>query len=147
MNQITRFWLFLAVAGILCFGLMFGAYGFAMDKNPCDEDVAKFCKNIKPGAAAMLECLEVHEDKLSAACKEYEAKMGGERLKRIEMREQVRNEANIRHSCRDDVTKFCKDVNPEQDGVAKCLREHENRLSATCRESIKAADAEKIKTK
>lgn len=139
MNQITRY---IVAVSILCFGLLFGTYGFSADKNPCDEDVAKFCRDIKPGTAAVMECLEAHEDKLSAACKAYESQLGGVRGK-YEMREQVRYERNIRHSCMEDIKKFCKDISAEQGGVAECLRKQEKNLSADCRESLKAADVEK----
>ncbi len=59
------------------------------------------------------------------------------------MREEVRNEANIRKACREDAARFCKDVNPEQGGVVKCLKGNEESLSTPCRESLKAADMEK----
>jgi len=143
MNQIARFQVSFVAAGFLCLSIMFGTYGFAAEDNPCTNEISKFCKNIKPGTSAMMDCLDAHENNLSAACKEYEATMGG---KRSEMKEEVRQEAKIRQACSGDVAKFCKDVNPKQGGVVKCLRDHKNSLSAACKESIKAADAEKLKT-
>jgi hypothetical protein len=142
MKQIYRFYLATLVAGLFCLGLMFSASVSAADESPCAEDIAKFCKNIKPGTNAMMDCLEEHESKLSDACKEHEAKMGGSR---VEMREAVREEKKFRQTCNDDIAKFCKDVNAGQGGLARCIKEHVNELSAPCRESVKAMQDERIK--
>jgi len=115
------------------FGFMFSINAYASDQNPCSKEMAMYCKNLTPGTSAMMDCLEKHENKLSNACKDYEAKMGGSR---VEMRENVRNISELRQACKDDTTKFCKDVNPEQDGITTCLKKHENKLSAMCRKSI-----------
>ena len=138
--QLNRTYPAILITGFICLAAMLGADACAADKNPCTEDIAKFCKNIKPGTTALMDCLESHENQLSSACKEYEAKMGG---KRVEMKEEVRDEAKIRQACRDDVAKFCKDIDPKQGGIAKCLKGHANGLSAACRESMKTADVEK----
>jgi hypothetical protein len=45
--------------------------------------------------------------------------------------------------CAEDAAKFCKDVKPGQGGIAKCLKEHESELSASCKDSI-AAMKEKV---
>jgi hypothetical protein len=140
MKQINGIYPAILFIGFICLAMMLGTYAYAADKNPCSEDIAKFCTNIKPGTTAMMDCLESHENQLSAACKEYEAKMGG---KKVEMREKVRDAAKVRKACRDDVAKFCKDVDPKQGGVAKCLKEHASELSVACRESIRMADVEK----
>jgi hypothetical protein len=142
MKQMNRIYPAILITGFICLATMLVTDACAADKNPCTDDIAKFCRNIKPGTTAMMDCLESHENRLSAACKEYEAKMGG---KRVEMREEVRDEAKIRKACRDDAAKFCKDIDPKQGGVVKCLKEHANGLSAACRESIKVADVEKKK--
>ncbi len=132
------------VAGFFCFFLMGGTYASAAGENPCSEYIAKFCKDVKPDGAAIMECLEKHEGELSAACKAHEAKMGG---KKIEMREEVREKVLLRQACRDDIAKFCKDVAPKTGGIEKCLNEHIEELSPRCGERARAAGAEKEKIK
>ena len=143
MKQICRLYFATLVAGFCCLGLMFSTHVFAADKKPCAEDIAKFCKNMKPGTNAMMDCLEEHESELSDACKDYEAKMGGSR---VEMREAVREEKKFSQTCKEDIAKFCKGVSPGQGGLARCMKEHVNELSAPCSESVKAMQDERKKT-
>ena len=121
---------------LLIIGTMFGPVASAADQNPCTEDIAKFCKNIKPGQAALMDWLEEHEAQLSDACKDYEAKMGGAR---VESREAVSQQMRIRTACRDDVAKFCNDVTSGSGGISTCLKKHESELSFACVDALKAA--------
>jgi len=134
MKQMNRVYLAILAAGLLCVGLMFSPGASAADKNPCSDDIVKFCQSIKPGAVALMECLEKNESKLSGACKEYEATLGG---KRVERREQVREMAQFRQVCRSDMGKFCNDASPTQGGMLTCLKDHEKDISAPCSESMK----------
>ena len=135
MKQMKRVNLAIMAAGLLCVGLMFGTDASAADKNACSEDIAKFCQNIEPGMIALMDCLEKHENELSGACKEFEATMGG---RRVERGEQVREKIKFRQACMSDMAKFCKDANPTQGGMLKCLNDHEKELSVPCSEIIKA---------
>jgi hypothetical protein len=130
------------LAGLFFLSLMFPVCVSAVEKNPCAEDIAKFCKNIKPGTNAMMDCLEKHESVLSDACRDYEAKMGGSR---VEKEEWVREKKVFSQTCKDDIDKFCKGVNPGQGGVVTCLKERVDKLSAPCRESVKAMTDERKK--
>ena len=38
--------------------------------------------------------------------------------------------------CRDDAARLCKDVQPGEGRVARCLKEHANELSPACKENI-----------
>jgi len=135
MKRIGKLSLATIAACLLCFGLMFGTAASVADENPCSEDIARFCENLKPGTPALINCLEKHENELSGACKDYETKMGGGKTER---REQVREAIRFRQTCTNDIAKFCGDANPEQGGVMKCLNEHENELSTSCSDSMKA---------
>ena len=44
-------------------------------------------------------------------------------------------------ACSGDVAKFCKDVQPGEGRIIKCLKEHEKELSPACRQHV--ADMEK----
>ena len=143
MKRIRRACLLTVAASFLCFGLMSEINVFAADQNPCSADIANFCKDVKPGRKAIMNCLERHESQLSDACREYEAKM---EKTRVESREAKMHQMQFRQACKDDMAKFCKEADPAQGGSLKCLKEHENELSAPCNESIKAMQADKEKT-
>ncbi len=130
--------------GLACFCLILSADALATDgkKNPCSEDIAKFCKDVKTDSRSILNCLEEHGNELSEGCKAHKAKMG----RRLETREEIRATAKFRQACKDDIIKLCKDANPADGGVIKCLKEHEKELSSPCGESLKATMKEKKKT-
>ncbi len=48
-------------------------------------------------------------------------------------------EVNKTGPCKDDIEKFCKDVKPGQGRMLECMREHENRLSQSCKDHIAEA--------
>ena len=39
-------------------------------------------------------------------------------------------------ACREDVAKFCKDVQPGGGRLVKCMKEHEKELSAACQQQV-----------
>ena len=139
MRQFKRFYLTVMVACVLCSGLMFGTNAFAADNNPCSKYIEKFCQNEEPGWITTMNCLQKHENELSEACKDYEAKRGGPRSER---REEVREMIAYRQTCMNDISRFCGETNPEQGGILKCLKSQGNEISAPCRESIKVMEEE-----
>ncbi len=143
MKRIQMACLITVAASLLCFGSMFEINVFAADQNPCSEDIAKFCKDVKPVRRAIMKCLELHESQLSDVCREYEAKM--ERT-RVESREAGMHQMRFRQACKDDMAKFCKEPASAQGEPLKCLKAHENELSVPCNESIKAMQGDKEKT-
>ncbi len=142
MKQAERIYLGVLIAAFLIVGPMFAARASAADKNPCAQDIAKFCKDVKPDFRSIMACLEEHENELSDACKTHEAKMGG---RRMEVREEIRERVKFRKACNDDIVKLCKDADPAGGGVVKCLQQHEKELSAPCGERLKALLGEKNK--
>jgi|WetSurMetagenome_2_1015567.scaffolds.fasta_scaffold218195_2 hypothetical protein len=123
--------------GLLCVsGLAFGAGAPVTSKNPCSEDMAKFCKDVKPGQRAMVDCLERHESQLSDACRDYEAKM--EKV-RTESREAQMQQMRVRQACKDDVSKFCNDPKLGSAGLTACLKEHGSEVSVPCKDALDQA--------
>ncbi|HEX7534228.1 MAG TPA: cysteine rich repeat-containing protein [Syntrophales bacterium] len=139
MKRMNRIYPMILIAGFICLAMMPGAYAYAAEKNPCSDDIAKFCSNIKFGTPAMMNCLESHEGQLSAACKEYEATMEG---KRVESMERVKLYTKFRQACSADVARFCSDADPKQGGTVTCLKGHANEISPACSETIKMIEAE-----
>jgi Cysteine rich repeat len=110
---------------ILCVAALplVGTEVWAGDARPCADDVAKFCKDVKPGGGRLAKCLKEHEKELSAACRAHQA----------EVRTKVKEAFQ---ACHDEVSQFCKDVKPGGGRIVKCLSEHEAELSAECREKL-----------
>jgi hypothetical protein len=133
MKRTKRMNLAIMAAGLLCAGLIFGTNASAAE-NACSEDIAKFCQNIEPGRTALLDCLEQHENELTAACKAQEATMEGRRTERMET---ARQAIKFRQACQNDMARFCTDANPAQGGMLKCLNDHEKEISVSCSESMK----------
>jgi hypothetical protein len=131
-------------AGLLCSGLVVGTQAASEADKACADDIQKFCKNVEGGPAAILGCLEQHEAELSEACRVYEAKVEGRRSEGLERAKVL---MRFRRDCGPDIVKFCNDVNPEQQGLLKCVKEHEDGLSPACSTWLKAEKAEEPRAK
>lgn len=117
-------WLFLLVT-LFFLSLWIMTNASAQTTRPCAEDIAKLCKDVKPGGGDLARCLKEHEIELSPACKAFvvEAEKRTQEMK----------------ACRDDANKFCKDIKPGGGRIMKCLREHESELSPACKDRISQA--------
>ena len=131
MNRVT---LVIMIVGLYCAGVKSGTDASSADKNPCSEDIATFCPNIKPGTYSIMNCLEKNESKLTSACKDYEATLLGGKVERMENRNKIRR---FRLACRNDMAKFCNDATSMQGGMLKCLNDHENEISGSCSQGLK----------
>ena len=129
-------------------GLAFGAGAATTDKNPCSEDITKFCKDVKPGnRRAIMDCLERHESELSDACKDYEAKTENVRM---EAREVTMQQMKVHQLCKDDISKFCNDPKLGSDGLTTCLRGHGSEVATPCKDALdqaKGGAEEKVQKK
>jgi hypothetical protein len=143
MKKTESYVLGLAIVGLVFWTLICVLPASAAENNPCSEDIAKFCKNAAPNRTAIMECLETNEKKLTAACKDYEAKvMEGIRG---EKREQVKAQKKFLQSCRTDITKLCKNAEYQVGGYVKCVNDHKKELSSTCAAWVAAQQEEKTK--
>ncbi len=131
MGYYDRIHIDVVIVVIVCIGLMFSPVATAADQTACSQDIVKFCKNNRESKADILYCLKAHENELSTSCKEHITKTSDMRERAIE----------YPPVCKDDVSKLCKDVKPDKGAIANCLKEHENALSASCKEhTIDAAE-------
>jgi hypothetical protein len=92
-------------------------------QGPCREDIQKFCAGVQPGGGAFRDCLKQHETELSPACQQH--------LQQMKSRM-----AAWRQACEGDVQKLCSGVAPGRGGIVRCLRQHENDLSQTCKDQL-----------
>ena len=67
----------LYVLMLVLFGMIIGTTvsGYAAQGNPCEGDIAKFCKNIEPGDGRILRCLTLSEENLTPACKQQRVRI------------------------------------------------------------------------
>jgi hypothetical protein len=107
---------------LLCLSAGGGAYA-AEGELPCAEEIAKYCKDVKPGGGRILDCLNGHQQDLSITCS-----------RKLEESKQKLMEAQ--QACTGDMEKFCKDVQPGQGRILNCLREHAQELSPACSQII-----------
>jgi hypothetical protein len=90
---------------------------------PCMEEIEKYCRDVKPGAGRLLECLGGHEKDLTPVCRNKvgEARARLEEAKRL---------------CEPDILKFCAGVEAGQGRLLKCLKGQQDKLAPACREKV-----------
>lgn len=102
---------------------LFGTEVLAAKDRPCADDVAKLCKDVQPGGGRLAKCLKEHDQEVSAACRSHQE----------EVKTKVKEAFQ---ACHDDVMQFCSNVQPGGGRIARCLKEHEAKLSTECREKV-----------
>lgn len=105
----------------------------AEEELPCADEIAKYCKDVKPGGGRILNCLNEHEKDLSVSCKN---KLEESKAKLMEAQK----------ACTGDMEKFCNGVQPGEGRILKCLREHKQELSPACKQ-VTVKTSEKVQEK
>ena len=136
--------LFTAIAITISFmiglTLTLGTNAIAAGNSPCADDIAKFCKDVKPGKGTIADCLDQHEKELTMACQDLQARMGGNS---IEKRAQKKEEVMFRNACRNDIAQFCADVKPGKAALMQCLDQNENELAPPCAKMVRIIKQQK----
>lgn len=107
---------------LLCAGLLAVSEARAA-QGPCADDIAKYCKDVKPGGGRLAKCLKDNEKQLSPACK-------------ASIEESKKKVQEAHQACSDNVQKYCKDAKPGQGRIVRCLKEHEKDLSPECKAKL-----------
>ncbi len=113
-----------AAAGLLA--LLLSGAALAANKNPCADDVNKFCRGVERGGGRIAQCLNRHADELSPVCRE-----------RIDAARELHKE--LVEACKADLQKQCKDTQPGGGRLMKCLYAHEPDLAPKCRDKVDEA--------
>lgn len=120
------------VAALIAFFVLLSVWNvavFAEEGRPCADDIASFCKDVKPGGGRIILCLKQHEGELSSVCKDKLQEL----QKRID---------EFKRVCSTDIEKFCKGVEPGEGRIARCLEGRTTELTPAC-----ADETHFIKTK
>jgi len=110
---------------VLSLGIITAPHAYAEDVNPCEKDMAKFCKNIEPGDGRILRCLTLSKEDLRPPCK----KQLGQIEKAVE---------EVQNACADDYALFCSSVLPGQGRIAACLEKNQKTLTPKCKTNLAA---------
>lgn len=97
-------------------------------KSSCQSDIKKYCSDISPGEGRVAACLKSKEDKISDACSGAMASTKAKISKKMD-----RADVAFRKSCGNDVQRFCSNVPSGRGRLLKCLDQHENSLSDSCK--------------
>ena len=95
-------------------------------RKTCSAEIAKFCREVKPGHGRIAVCLNEHPQELSRPCK----------ASVDQVMDQMGSPMEMHKACADDVRKLCGDVPPGTGRVAFCLGEHSAELSADCKRQV-----------
>lgn len=97
----------------------------------CEKELTTFCKDVTPGEGRVLACLYAFEDKLSPKC-DYALYDAASQLERA-----VAALSYAVNECRDDLRKFCSDIQPGQGRLLNCLNKNEASVSKRCKDAMK----------
>ena len=116
--------------GILVFN--FTIISFA--QNPCKEDVAKYCSDVQSGGGRIADCLKDHYKDISQEC--YDKIKSGPANPQGQGAGQESSGNPLAKACKEDVAKYCSDVQSGGGRIINCLKEHYKDLSQECYECL-----------
>jgi hypothetical protein len=126
--------LFVLVLGmVLVFGTQVLAAESLVDTvaNGCKKELETYCKDVTPGEGRILACLYAREDKLSGKC-EYALYDAAVQLERA-----LTALTYVANECRDDLQKFCSDIQPGGGRLLDCIDKNEKQVSGRCKQAMK----------
>ena len=99
-------------------------------KKACHKELTTFCKGVQPGEGRILACLYAFQDRVSGKC-EYAVYDAAVQLER------AANALKFAATeCKDDLLKYCGNVEVGNGRVKACLDKNEKSLSQKCKEAL-----------
>ena len=107
-------------------------------KKACETEITTYCSQVTPGEGRILACFFAHEDKLSGRCQYalYEAA--------AELDAFAAAVTHVATECKDDLLKYCAQVELGEGRVATCLLDHKAEVTAACQQAITDVGLEKV---
>jgi hypothetical protein len=100
-------------------------------KKACHKELSTFCKGVKPGEGRILACLYAFQDRVSGKC-EYAIYDAAAQLEQAAMALKF-----AAAECKDDLLKYCGNVEVGNGRVKACLDKNEKSLSEKCKDALK----------
>jgi len=133
----------LVVSSVIAVSLLLGGKAQAADdliaglKKACNKELTTFCKGVQPGEGRILACLYAFEDRVSGKC-EYAIYDAAAQL------EQAATALKFAAAeCKDDLLKYCGNVQVGKGRVKACLDKNEKSLSDRCKDALKQTGIKK----
>lgn len=106
-------------------------------KKACNTELTTFCKGVTPGEGRVLACLYAFEDRVSDGCAfaVYNAA--------VELEQAVAALKFAATQCKDDLLKFCGDVQVGEGRGLACLEKNEKSVSQACKDALKQTGLKK----
>jgi hypothetical protein len=104
----------------------------------CQPELETFCSQVTPGDGRLLACFFAHEDKVSGKCNWaiYQASVAVEEF--------FSAISHVATECHDDLLEYCGEVQMGEGRVGWCLLDHEEEVSASCRQAMKDVELEAV---
>src|SRR6516225_222380 len=128
----------LAVLSVVVVSLLSATVGARADdslveglKKACHTELTTFCKGVQPGEGRILACLYAFQDRVSGKC-EYAIYDADAQLEQAAVALKF-----AATECKEDLLKYCGNVEVGKGRVKACLDKHEKSLSEKCKEALK----------
>jgi len=106
-------------------------------KKACHKELTTFCKGVQPGEGRILACLYAFQDRVSGKCS-YAVYDAAAQL------EQAATALKFAAAeCKDDLLKYCGNVQVGKGRVKACLDKNEKSLSDRCKDALKQTGIKK----
>jgi hypothetical protein len=100
-------------------------------KKACNKELTTFCKGVEPGEGRILACLYAFQDRVSGKC-EYAIYDAATQLEQAGVALKF-----AAAECKEDLLKYCGNVQVGQGRVKACLDKNEKSLSEKCKEALR----------
>ena len=96
----------------------------------CQPEIENYCSQVTPGESRMLACFYAHQDKISGRC-EYALYDASAQLEAF-----AAATVYVAKACREDMLKFCSEVQVGEGRVGTCLLENKSTVSKGCSDAM-----------
>lgn len=106
-------------------------------KKACNKELTTFCKGVPEGEGRILACLYAFQDKVSDGCVYalYDAS--------LQLEQAVAAIKYAASQCKDDLQKFCANVEVGKGRALACLDKNANNVSQTCKDALRQTGLKK----
>lgn len=101
----------------------------------CASDIRKYCRDVTPGGARIVYCMQAHEDKISPACA-FEL---GETAGSVQATADLLKDGVM--ACKAEIAGVCGNVQPGEGRIAACLVANRSAASKECADAIGKIEA------